>query len=282
MKFRKEIYLLAVSAVIISLSACQKPGGNSPGSEYMPDMAHSTAYEANTYTYYYNNTWGGEDEYYKYAQPRLPQAGTISRKVGNAATEDNSLHYPYGNTEEERTRATNELVENPYPITDAGLKAAKEHYNVYCGICHGEKGDGAGYIVRDDGGKYPAQPANFLLDEFVSASNGRYYHAIMHGKNVMGAYNDKLNYEERWQVIHYIRALQAKDKKLAYNQYENTLNAIDRPAGDIVMVETTKEEVHEDHSHGVDHGHHEHDESHDHNHDHSEPHGDEHHEGDHH
>jgi Ran GTPase-activating protein (RanGAP) involved in mRNA processing and transport len=46
----------------------------------------------------------------------------------------------------------------------------------------------------------------------------------MYGKNMMGAYKDKLSYEERWQVIHYIRGLQAKEKKLAYNETENTLN----------------------------------------------------------
>ena len=53
----------------------------------------------------------------------------------------------------------------------------------------------------------------------------------MYGKNVMGSYADKLSYEERWQVIHYIRALQAKDRKLAYNQEENTLNAVGVPGG---------------------------------------------------
>ena len=64
-------------------------------------------------------------------------------------------------------------------------------YDIYCGICHGEKADGNGYLVRDDG-KYPAQPAILVSDEFIAASNGRFYHAIMHGKNVMGAYSEKL------------------------------------------------------------------------------------------
>ena len=46
----------------------------------------------------------------------------------------------------------------------------------------------------------------------------------MYGKNVMGSYKDKISYEERWQVIHYIRSLQAKDKKLEYSEQANTLN----------------------------------------------------------
>ena len=77
--------------------------------------------------------------------------------------------------------------------------------------------------------KYPAQPANFLTDQFINASEGRLYFAIMHGKNVMGPYADKLNYEERWQVLHYIRGLQAKSKNLVYSEAGNTFNN-NRPA----------------------------------------------------
>lgn len=233
--------------------SCQQPGVNNPGSEYMPDMAHPVGYEANLYAYYYHNRWGGEEDYYKYAQPRVPVKGTIARdSYGAGATNV----YDYGNTEEERTRAMNQLIDNPYPITDKGLARGKELYDVMCGICHGDKGDGVGYLVREDGGKYPAAPVNFLLEEHVNSSNGRYYHAIMHGKNVMGGYSDKLNYEERWQVIHYIRSLQAKELKLEYNQLKNTLNTVDRPAGEIVVVEEVKtSETHNADGHGHDHGH---------------------------
>ena len=126
----------------------------------------------------------------------------------------------------ERERAIREIIDNPYPITEQGLAKAKGLYDIYCGICHGEKGDGNGYIASADNpdSKYLAAPANFLLPEFVAASNGRYYHSIMFGKNLMGSYAGKLSYEERWQVIHYIRSLQAKELKLEYSASANTLN----------------------------------------------------------
>ncbi len=243
-KGKKAILYLAV----LVLFACAQPGKNSTGSEFMPDMGHSVAYEANYYNYYYNNTWGTQNEYYEFVKPKLPVEGTIprgyagssdlsrieGRSSGNAVAHapNGSVPYYYGDTEEERNRATEEIIDNPYPITAEGLARGKDLYDVFCGICHGENGDGLGYLAREDGGKYPAQPANFLLEQFVSASNGRYYHSIMYGKNLMGAYKDKLSFEERWQVIHYIRSLQAKELKLEYNQYVNTLNDIDRPAGD--------------------------------------------------
>lgn len=301
-----KITLVVLLAVFLTLQSCQKAGVNSTGSEYMPDMAHSVAYESNYYNYYYNNTWGSEDEYYQFAQPKKPVNGTIPRGMAGmqyasddmealkviaeakglldisskSITPNGSVPYYYENTEEDRLRAMEELIDNPFPITDEGLARAKELYNTFCGICHGEKGDGAGYLVRDDGGVYPAAPANFLLPEHVNASNGRYYHAIMHGRNLMGAYADKLSYEERWQVIHYIRSLQAKDAKLAYNQLENTLNDVDSPAGEsgVQSIEmfAAKYDDHMDHHtghddmnhnnhHGDDHGHdgsHEHDDEH--------------------
>ena len=255
---RNTIFVLfAVSMITIALS-CQQPGGNTTGSEYMPDMAHSTAYEANVYGPYYWNTWDSMSVFTRkdLAAPRDPVGGTIPRGYagvyfahdpaaqqammavltgqapGAVATPLNGhVPYYYADSEEERARATAEITTNPFPITEAGLTHGMELYTIYCGVCHGEKGDGAGYLVRDAnpatgdaGGKYPAAPANFTLDDFVNSSNGRYYHGIMYGRNMMGPYADKLSYEERWQVIHYIRSLQAKAKNLEYSQNANTLN----------------------------------------------------------
>ena len=273
--------------VVALFMACQQPGVDSTGSEYMPDMGHSIAYEANHYNYYYQNTWGSEDEYYKYAKPRDPVTGTIARgHAGGVAPADESIPfapngavpYYYGDSDAERERAIAEIINNPYPITDAGLATGKELYTIFCGIYHGAKGDGGGHLARD-GSPYPVIPANMLLPEFIASSNGRYYHAIYYGKNKMGAYTDKLSYEERWQVIHYIRSLQAKELKVEYNQVLNTLNDIDRPAGvvapEVVMVDegghshSDGSEHHghpdEDHGHDGDHGHgddHSHDDDH--------------------
>lgn len=270
MRLNIQHTLSALVLSIVILSSCQQPGVNSPGSEYMPDMGHSLAYEANHYNYYYNNTWGGEDEYYQYAKPKLPVKGTVPRTrsaspKGISIPVQGSTPYYYADTEEDRARAIAEVIDNPYPITDAGIAKGKELYTLFCATCHGDKGDGAGYLYDTDqnpNAKYPVQPAIFLSDEHVAASNGRYYHAIMHGKNLMGNYADKMSTEERWQVIHYIRSLQAKEKKLEYNQLENTLNNIDRPAGpDAVLAEAVIEE----HGHGHDH---EEGFSHDHDHEH--------------
>jgi len=274
----KQVYkysFILVVAVMLLMTSCSRPGGESTGSEFMPDMAHSVAYEANYYNYYYNNTWGSEEEYYEMAKPRLPVKGTVPRRASSSISiptaSDNTPYY-YGDTEEERARATSDIIDNPYAITDAAIANGKELYNINCAICHGDKGDGNGYLVRDDGGVYPVQPAILTNEEFVTASNGRYYHSIMHGKNLMGSYKDKLAYSERWDVIHYIRSLQAKATKTKYDHYTNTLNTLDRPAGEIKQVAELAEPAH---GHHDDHGHDDHSqEAHGHDHD---DHGHEHH-----
>lgn len=254
----KYIKLTVIAGILIGGSSflfesCAPAGGNNTGHEYMQDMGHSIAYEANSVDYFYYNRWDLEG-YLNLSQPRNPVAGTIPRgyvglaKYSNGGipanvtqefeneTINGAVPYYYKDTEEERLRATSEIKLNPYPITKASLEHGKMLYNIYCGICHGDKGDGAGYLVRDDG-KYPAQPAILTSDEFIAASNGRFYHAIMFGKNVMSSYADKLSYEERWQVIQYIRSLQAGAKGLKYDETTNTLNKTDfiasntKPAG---------------------------------------------------
>lgn len=257
---RNLIYILLLGGILLtSISSCSMAGKNNAGSEYMPDMVHSVAYEANYYDFYKYNRWGTEEEYYQFALPKGNVEGTVSRTSSSSINVPgvDARPYDFGDSEAERLRAMSDLINNPYPITDAGLAKGKELYNIYCGICHGDKGDGGGYLVRDDGGKYPVQPANFLLDEHVNASNGRYYHTIMYGRNLMGNYRDKLSYEERWQVIHYIRSLQAKHLKKDYSQLVNTLNTVDVPAGKDYMknviekaVDAVKE-VHNDHGHGT-------------------------------
>ena len=256
-------HFTAISIVIClaAFVACSPAGGERRGHEFMPDMVHTTGYEANLYDYYYYNRWGTEEEYKSYVMPRKTVPGTVARgqvSFANATddvsryramsafdgdeegafafTPNGSVPYYYQDSDAERIRATKEILRNPFPITEAGLEHGKQLYDIYCGICHGGAADGQGYLVREENpatgspaGVYPAAPANLLQDTFINSSPGLIYHAIMYGKNVMGPYSDKLTYRERWEVIHYIRSLQAATKKMEYSATANTLNAESTP-----------------------------------------------------
>ena len=253
-----QTYLCGVLLVLlVVLSSCSEAGYGveNTGSEYMPDMYHSIAYEANVRSDYSLNHWNDESVVSIEQLPApngLPVTGTVPRGWAGIALAPNQeaqaelfesmngqtpgpsraipvnghVPYYYGDTEEERQRAEAELVNNPFPITEAGLEKGRDLYNIFCAICHGEKGNGVGWLVDEENAyaAYPAQPANLLLPEYANAGNGRYYHALMYGKNVMGAYADKMSYKERWEVIHWVRALQAKDQGTLYTATENTYN----------------------------------------------------------
>lgn len=249
----KNIGIGAAALLLMGgLTSCNRAGGDFPGREFVPDMAHSTAYEANVYWDYSLNSWDEESvlDRRTLSMPRLPIKGTIARGYAGAADDPTLLDgtrsrnasytppsgavpYDYVDTEEDRLAASTAITRNPYAITTSGLDRGKNLYTIYCGICHGEKGDGNGYIVRENGGVYPAQPISLISEELVNSTEGRYYHSIMYGRNVMGSYKDKLSYEERWQVIHYIRSLQAKELKLEYSEIENTLNNAATPAAKV-------------------------------------------------
>jgi len=276
---------------MIGFTSCMD-NPNHPGSEYMPDMGHSIAYEANVLTEYSWNTWddasikkGSGHSLIDLSHPGEPVKGTIARGYAGKASGDlnrantmvvqpnGSVPYYYEDTEAGRANATANLINNPYPITEAGLEQGKELYDIFCGICHGKKMDGAGHLARD-GSPYIAAPKSFIIDEMIDASNGRFYHAIMYGLNVMGGYSDKLSYEERWNVIHYIRSVQAGVRDAKYSALSNTLNTGATPGANFKPVATamsssshnhhgeTHVEGHDAGHNGNNHGDHSHDAGH--------------------
>ncbi len=243
--------ILGVAFFAWAFSLCSPAGKNKTGHEYMPDMYHSVGYEANQYNDYYWNHWDDKSTFTvaRLSTPHGKVNGTIPRgytaayygqDMGYVHGKDanNAVSTPvngeapfyYSNTEDDRLRCEQQMVANPFPITKEGLDRAKPLYNIYCGICHGEKADGQGWLVTMPDTKYPAQPKNLIADDMIAAGNGRFYFGMMYGKNVMGGYSDKLSFEERWQVLHYIRSLQAQSKSLDYSETANTLSNVEKPA----------------------------------------------------
>jgi len=131
-KYIKLRYILPLVLLTFIMISCQNAEDNSTGSEFMPEMTHSIAYEANLFTFYPRNTFSGEADYYKYAMPRHPVEGTVSR--GSAKSD--SHKYYYGDTEDERSRAIAEIIDNPIEITEKSLKKGKSFFTIYWAICH--------------------------------------------------------------------------------------------------------------------------------------------------
>lgn len=221
MKYIKQQIALAFAACTLALfvESCGRAGGDFAGREYMPDMAHSVAYESNVFVFYNNNRWGGEDGYRQWYNEKILGAKPIKNTIARG-----QQVYHYADTEADRARAMAEITSNKLrPKTEEELKTylekGKNLYTIYCSSCHGEKGDGNGVLYNSGEGPYTVKPKTYLGADFAVDGNteGRIYHAIVYGKNVMLAHADKLSDEERWMVIHHIRDLQAAHDGTTYD-----------------------------------------------------------------
>lgn len=122
---------------------------------------------------------------------RVPVAGTVPRG-----------YKPYPYSKEDGDRAGAEL-KNSMPRTTANFLHGQELYNTYCVVCHGSTGKGDGTIVP----KFP-RPPSLHSEKVREWSDGRIYHVISTGQNLMPSYAPKMSADERWAVVHYVRALQ--------------------------------------------------------------------------
>ncbi|MGN6508670.1 MAG: c-type cytochrome [Chitinophaga sp.] len=182
MKRTSNILIAAALVGGAMLASCGNRGAHhrKPGKIYMPDMYESRAYE------FYN--------------PRLASLKPVEGTVKRGAL------LPYHLKAEDTAQAN--LTKNPLVLDEAALKAGKHYYDIYCGVCHGLKLDGNGPLYKGGDGPYPAAPANLLTGKVLGYTEGRIFHVITYGYNVMGSYASQLDMEQRWKVVGYIKSMQ--------------------------------------------------------------------------
>jgi mono/diheme cytochrome c family protein len=81
---------------------------------------------------------------------------------------------------------------------------AKELFEVYCAICHGNEGNGKGKLVTQE--KILGVPS--YADREISV--GSVFHVQAYGLNSMGAYSNQMTQKERWMVSEYVMELKSK------------------------------------------------------------------------
>ncbi|MEL0455121.1 cytochrome c [Flavobacteriaceae bacterium SZ-1-7] len=179
------IKILAIAVVLVVVS-CNK--SSAPNYQFMPNMYESAGYE----TY-------GEAAFRDGVEAQLPAESSIPRGFVPFDIENSTEGYALAK----------ETLKSPLDSTQVDLERGKQLYDIYCGICHGNKGDGQGNLVKRE--KILGIPS---YDDAGRAINeGSIYHVIYYGKNAMGSYANQLNEEERWQVVSYVLQLKADLEK---------------------------------------------------------------------
>jgi len=179
----KNIFNILITTIIIfGLYACNN-NHRTRAVEYMADtdMYNPVGYE----------TYGTSPVFKNKMEAQSPVAGTISR---------GEVPYEIPNTEAGYQLAKKTL-KSPLAVNSDNLANGKAMYIIYCAVCHGDRGDGQGILVKRE--KFLGVP-NYKDRDITE---GSIYHVIMYGRNMMGSHASQLTYKERWQIVQYVQQL---------------------------------------------------------------------------
>jgi mono/diheme cytochrome c family protein len=171
-----------IIALVLLVSSCQDD--SVPNYQYMPNMYQPVGYE----TYDEANFLPNQSE------ALMPPANTINRGW---------LPYEIENSPEGKELAR--LESSPLDSMNVETTLAKggQLYTIYCAICHGDKGDGQGTLVKRE--KILGVPS--YADPVRNLTVGSTYYTVHYGLNSMGSYASQMNTEEMWQVSEYVMQL---------------------------------------------------------------------------
>lgn len=192
---------LSVTATMLLTSCGKDP--KDPGLEFMPDMYRSPSYEV----------YSSNPHFADSITMQAPVQGTIPRNY-------TFFSYPSSN---EGYEAASRDVKNPLPLTEENVAEGQRLYGIYCTHCHGETGAGDGNLVAI--GKFPPPPSYASGNSsrggaMKDLTDGKIYHTITYGINLMGAHASQINPEERWKIVMFVHQLQGNSPAPAAS--ENT------------------------------------------------------------
>lgn len=99
------------------------------------------------------------------------------------------------------------LPANPIKADDASITRGKELFTINCQLCHGATGEGTGPVAPFLINYKPANLTSPLLKAFT---DGQIFMTITNGvPDRMPPLNENLTVTERWDVVNYVRTLQA-------------------------------------------------------------------------
>ena len=120
---------------------------------------------------------------------RLPVEGTVARGF---------IPYPFAGEKEPK-----EVLSNPYFPTKENLELGQRKFLTFCSPCHGTYADGDSRLQ----GQFP-NPPTLHSERAINFPDGRIYHIITNGQNIMPSYASQITREERWAIVNYVRVLQ--------------------------------------------------------------------------
>lgn len=104
------------------------------------------------------------------------------------------------------------VLTNPFNDDSFTLDRGELLFNRFCVPCHNTDGRGNGPIIKDvvlaeDEEGFPP-PKDLTSNNTRKLTDGRLFHILSAGQNLMFSFHDKMSDFDKWCVISYIRKLQ--------------------------------------------------------------------------
>jgi len=231
LKYFFSIFILVI-ILVVTVAGFRGQKFEKPPIELFPDMDHQPKVKAQVPSSFFADGRGN----------RIPVQGTvplgydmplhkpIDGSTGESASPYKQIKFSSGVDYFDTGRFDNQWgtgipVEE---ITPEFIARGQERYNISCAVCHGATGAGNGIA-----GKYGLVAiANLHQTRFREMADGEIFNTITHGKNTMMGYGDRIQVQDRWAIVAYIRALQL-------SQGGATIN--DVPPADRAQLEAQKQ-----------------------------------------
>ena len=199
-----KLILTVVVALIVGAGCKRGATSSKPPIHPNPNMDSQEKYKAQAEAPFFKNN----------SAMRVPVAGTVAR--GTLGKDDTK---PYASKRLGFTIPVNQLAafhtgrtagedyaKNPLPATKEILKRGQERFDIYCSVCHDYTGSGQGTVAIRGKLTVPSYHTEIGRER----ADGFIFEMITKGSlsGLMQPYNDQVTVEDRWAIVHYVRALQ--------------------------------------------------------------------------
>ncbi len=186
----KRLHFIALCALAI-LTACRGGISNRPPVHLVQDMDFQQKIKAQSEFEFEN--W--EDR----RGMRMPVEGTVAR--GTLESAELARYQEAGGG----------FIANPVKATREHLLRGQERFNIYCAVCHDRAGSGKGPVLRRAGYAFAAVVPDLGQEERLQRGkmpDGQLFQTITKGIGTMPGYAHAISAQDRWCIVHYVRALQ--------------------------------------------------------------------------
>ncbi len=192
------LFIAFTATLVVSIFGLRGQYSTKPPIDVFPEWAFPAMREQPRYRAQ------GESKYYADGRADRPlPAGVVASSHGFAGqplrSADDHLH---------AGKAADGSFAAGFPkavkVDHSFIQRGRDRYTVYCLPCHGAVGDGNGITKFYGMGATPS----YHIDRLRQMPEGEIFNTITLGKATMQSYADKVDAQDRWAIIAYVRALQ--------------------------------------------------------------------------